>query len=76
MKKYVKYVLTVVLPLAALTATLGACAYTPCNNDACYDRSLSSVDPYEDGEVAAWGTEKYEKQKEKDIHREFTRDNK
>jgi len=71
MKKILRYSLTVVLPLCGLTALLGSCAYTPCNNDACYDRSLSSVDPYEEGEVAAWGTEKYEKQKEKQMHREY-----
>lgn len=73
MKKFLKYTLTVALPLMGLTAMLGSCASTPCNNDACYDRSLSSVDPYEDGEVAAWGTEKYEKAKEKQMHRDFNR---
>jgi hypothetical protein len=71
MKKYLKYVLTVVLPLTGLTAILGSCASTPCNNDQCYDRSLSSVDPFDDGEVAAWGTEKYEKQKEKQMKHEY-----
>ncbi len=71
MKKYLKYVLTMILPLTGLATLLGSCASTPCNNDACYDRSLSSVDPYEEGEVAAWGTEKYEKSKQKRIRREF-----
>lgn len=70
MKKYLKYALTVALPLAGLTAVLGSCASTPCNNDACYDRSLSSVDPYDDGEVAAWGTEKYEQARERRLRRD------
>jgi hypothetical protein len=71
MKKYLRYVLTVALPLTGLTALLGSCASTPCNNDACYDRSISSVDPYDDGEVAQWGTEKYEKQKEQQQKRNW-----
>ena len=58
MKKVLKYSLTVLIPLAGFTALLGSCASTPCNNDACYDRSLSSVDPYEEGDVAQWGSEK------------------
>lgn len=73
MKKYLKYILTVALPLSGLAALLGSCASTPCNNDACYDRSLSSVDPYEEGEIAAWGTEKYEKAKEKRLPTPGTR---
>jgi hypothetical protein len=73
MKKYVMYVLTIVLPFAGLSAILGSCASTPCNNDACYDRSLSSVDPYEEGDVAAWGSEKQQKNKERQLHREFQR---
>ena len=73
MKKYFHYVLTVVFPLSALAVLLGSCASTPCNNDACYDRSLSSVDPYEDGEIASWGTEKYEKAKEKRLPPPSTR---
>lgn len=73
MKKSLRYFVTVVLPLLGLTGLFVSCANTPCNNDACYDRSLSSVDPYDDGEVAEWGTEKYEKQREKQIHREFTK---
>lgn len=71
MKKVLKYMLTIVLPLTGLTALLGSCANTPCNNDYCYNREISSVDPYDDGDVAAWGTEKYEKDKEKQMHREF-----
>lgn len=74
MKRSLRYLLTLFLPLLCLTFILGSCASTPCNNDACYDRSLSSVDPYEDGEVAAWGTEKWEKQREKQrTRREFNR---
>lgn len=66
MNKRVKKVLTVVLPLAALTAILGACAsWSGCNNDACYDRAVSSVDPYAAGDVAAWGSEKEEAAREK-----------
>jgi hypothetical protein len=71
MKKYVRYALTVVLPLMGFTAILGSCAYTPCNNDACYDRSLSSVDPYEDGDVAAWGSEKQDAAREKQMHHNY-----
>jgi hypothetical protein len=47
------------LPVAAVTAILAACATTShCNNDACYDRNVSSVDPYKKGDIATWGTEK------------------
>lgn len=58
MKKTWKHVLTVVIPLAGLSALIGACASTTCNNDACYNRRVSSVDPYKEGDVAAWGSEK------------------
>lgn len=73
MKKCLKYVLTVILPFLGLTVIMGSCASTPCNNDACYDRTLSSVDPYEDGDVAAWGSEKQQKAREKQIRREFNK---
>lgn len=63
-RRVLKYVVTLVLPLAGLSVLLGSCASTPCNTDSCYDRKISSVDPYEDGDVAAWGTEKEEKAKE------------
>ena len=47
------------LPIGAFTALLGACSGSPaCNNDACYDRKISSVDPYKKGDVAQWGSEK------------------
>jgi|GEM_PF-7067774 len=59
-KKRLGYVFAAV----GVVALLGSCAHTPCNNDACYNRELSSVDPYEDGEIAAWGSEKWEKKKE------------
>lgn len=59
MKKAWKYFVAVVLPVTGLSAFFGSCASTStCNNDACYDRSLSSSDPYKQGEVAAWGSEK------------------
>ena len=55
--KKAKYLLA--LPLAAVSAILAACATTShCNNDACYDRNVSSVDPYKKGDIAEWGTEK------------------
>jgi hypothetical protein len=73
MKKYLKYLLTAALPLAGLSVLLGSCANTPCNNDACYDRSLSSVDPYEEGDIAAWGSEKQQKARENRLKREFTK---
>jgi hypothetical protein len=74
MKKILKYTFTLVLPLVSLTAMLGSCASAPCNTDSCYDRKLSSVDPYDAGDVAAWGTEKEQKAKEKQrIPREFKR---
>jgi len=68
-----KYTMFVILPLLGSSALLGSCASTPCNNDACYDRSLSSVDPYEDGEIAAWGAEKQQKKRERQLRREFNR---
>jgi hypothetical protein len=53
-----KWVL-LVLPVAVGLGILGSCASTKsCNNDACYERKLSSVNPYEEGEIAAWGSEK------------------
>lgn len=59
MKKMMKYVFVVVVPVCALTFLFVSCAVTPsCNNDACYDRNVSSVDPYKKGNIAAWGTEK------------------
>ena len=66
-KKMWKYFFTVVLPITGLQALFGSCASTPvCNNDACYDRSISSVDPYKKGEIAEWGTEKAVAEQEKD----------
>jgi hypothetical protein len=59
MKKTWKYVASVVLPLTGISALLGACSsMSTCNNDACYDRNISSVDPYKKGDIATWGTEK------------------
>ncbi len=66
MKRAWKYITTVVLPLAGLSTLLGSCASTNCNNDACYDRNISSVDPYRKGDVAAWGSEKEIKAKEEE----------
>jgi hypothetical protein len=57
MKRAWKFML--MLPIAGASALIAACATTSgCNNDACYDRNISSVDPYRKGDVAAWGTEK------------------
>lgn len=59
MKKLMKYLLVVVFPVCGLTFLFGSCAATPsCNNDACYERNVSSVDPYKKGNIAAWGSEK------------------
>lgn len=58
MKKSWKYIVAVVFPVIGLSALFTACSGTACNNDACYDRNLSSADPYKKGEIAAWGTEK------------------
>jgi hypothetical protein len=69
MKKFMKYVLKVLLPLAGMTALLGSCASTPCNNDACYNRNLSSVDPYEEGDVAQWGSEKEQQLRERQLQK-------
>lgn len=68
MKSAWKYVLSVVLPLTGVSAVLGACAsMSSCNNDACYDRKISSVDPYKKGDIATWGSEKeVAEQEEKD----------
>ena len=57
--KFMKLSLAVVLSVTAASVLLGACAsVSQCNNDACYERRVSSVDPYRKGDVAAWGTEK------------------
>lgn len=57
MKKMGKFVWTATM--AGISALVSACAGSPvCNNDACYDRKISSVDPYKKGDIAAWGTEK------------------
>ncbi len=62
-------VLKVILPMLAVTFVFASCAsWSGCNTDACYDRAISSVDPYRKGDVAAWGTEK--EQAEKDYERE------
>lgn len=71
MKKVLGYFLKVVIPLTGLSALIGSCANTPCNNDKCYDRNLSSVDPYDSGEIASWGTEEYERAKEKQLRKEY-----
>jgi len=53
-----RYFVAAVLPVTGLSTLFGSCASTPsCNNDACYDRKIASVDPYRKGEIAAWGTE-------------------
>jgi hypothetical protein len=70
MKKWKKMIL-VVLPLVGVSALIGACATTSCNNDACYNRRLSSVDPYKEGDIAAWGSEK--EQAAQDEQKEKTR---
>ena len=67
MKKMVKYVLAAV----GLVALLGSCAHTHCNHDACYNSEHSSVDPYENGEIAAWGSEAWEKQQQHKTGREL-----
>jgi hypothetical protein len=65
MKRSWKYVMSVILPLTGLSAILGACAsMNTCNNDACYDRKVSSTDPYKSGDIAAWGTEREVAEKE------------
>lgn len=53
--------------LAVLSAGLISCATAPaCNNDACYDRKISSVDAYKAGDIAAWGNEKEAAQQEEE----------
>jgi len=72
MKRSWKYLWSVVLPLTGLSAVLGACAsMNTCNNDACYDRKVSSADPYKTGDIAAWGSEKEvaEKERQEEIDR-------
>lgn len=78
-----KYVLTVILPAIGVAVILGSCAsHSTCKSDACYDRKLASTDPFTEGEVASWGTEKQvakrekekdklEKKAERDMLREF-----
>ena len=61
-----KYVLTVILPSTGMVVFLGSCSSnTVCNTDACYERKLASVDPFKEGEIASWGTEKEVAEKEK-----------
>lgn len=74
MKKAWKYFVAVVLPVSGLSALFSACSTTaPCNNDACYDRSISSQDPFKKGDIAAWGTEKEQAamDEERDAHQEL-----
>lgn len=67
MKKAWKYFVAVVLPVSGLSALFGSCASTTaCNNDACYDRNISSADPYKAGDIAAWGSEKEVAKQEQD----------
>ncbi len=68
-KRWLRFVFAAV----GIVALLGSCAHTPCNNDACYNRELSSVDPYENGEIAAWGSEVWEKKKEQKANQEILR---
>lgn len=71
MKRSWKYVVSVILPLTGLSAILGACAsMNTCNNDACYDRKVSSADPYKAGDIAAWGSEKEVAEKEQRVDHE------
>ncbi|MGE3261483.1 MAG: hypothetical protein AB7K68_06870 [Bacteriovoracia bacterium] len=73
MKKAWKYFVAVVLPVSGLSALFAACSTAPCNNDACYDRNLSSADPYKQGDIAAWGSEKQiaEQEDERDARAEM-----
>ena len=78
MKSVWKKLVRVVFPLTGITTFFGSCTSTPtCNNDACYDRQIASVDPYRDGEVAAWGkTEKEELEKDRRDQKIHARDSK
>jgi hypothetical protein len=78
MSKLLKVLL--LLPVSGLIGIFTSCASGPaCNNDACYDRNLSSSDPYQKGDIAAWGTEKEvaeeeakrDRQMERQMHRTF-----
>lgn len=74
MKRSLKYVLVVVFPVIGLGFLFGSCASTEsCNNDACYQRKISSVDPYKAGEIAAWGSEKEVAEKEEEDERKLLR---
>ncbi len=44
---------------------LNSCASSGCRNDACYNRRIASVDPYQDGERVTWGAEDEEDAKNK-----------
>jgi len=47
-----------VIAVSGFSVMITACAgNSVCRNDACYDRKISSVDPYRKGEIATWGTE-------------------
>lgn len=65
MSKVRRKALWIAAPILMAGVLLKACASTPaCNNDACYDRQISSTDPYRTGDVAAWGSEKAVKEED------------
>ncbi|NUM88142.1 MAG: hypothetical protein HUU37_02965 [Bdellovibrionales bacterium] len=70
--------LKVTLGIALVAGLIQACASTrSCYNDACYDRKAASVDAYEEGDIAAWGTEKQQAEKERrEEHRSGRQDRK
>jgi len=52
-----KNIIFAILPVIFLVI-FNSCASSSCRNDACYNRRIASIDPYKDGEIAAWGSEK------------------
>jgi hypothetical protein len=60
-----KNVIKIALGIFVVCLILQSCAGDKyCRTDACYNREISSVDPYKKGDIAAWGTEKETAQQE------------
>lgn len=53
------------LTLGVSTLLFSSCTSLTCRTDACYDRQLAGLDPFEAGDIAAWGTEKEQAEKER-----------
>lgn len=60
MKMKKEKIVKVLIPAIMAATFLYSCASSTderCYNDACYNRKIASVDPYKEGQLAAWGSE-------------------